>query len=52
MDLLSRINNRQKEREDFGKRGTQITQKRMQKIAELGKEEKLTAAILADTSLP
>jgi len=51
-ELLERIADRKKQREEFGKRGTQIAQQRMQKIVELGKEEKLTAAMLQDITLP
>jgi hypothetical protein len=39
--LLERMDSRKKEKEDFSKRGTVQAAKRMQIIAELGKEEKL-----------
>ena len=39
--LLERMDSRKKDKEDFSKRGTVQAAKRMQIIAELGKEEKL-----------
>lgn len=43
-DILDRMANRTKKKEDFGKRGTQQAHQRMQKIVELGKEDKPVGA--------